>query len=66
MLTVLTVFPTTLTFHAQIFIINIQLAICQQWLFPVAFDSLKPFKDMEWAKMIQRVLMLSVSTVLPV
>ncbi|XP_064394495.1 diacylglycerol O-acyltransferase 1-like isoform X2 [Halichondria panicea] len=42
-----------------IFIINIQMAISQQWLLPIALDSLEPFKDMEWVIMIQRVLVLA-------
>ncbi len=50
-----------LHFPSQIFILNIQMAISQQWLLPIALDSLQPFKDMEWIIMIQRVLVLAVS-----
>ena len=45
----------------QVFIVNAQLAIIQQWIIPTALNSLQPFNDMHWAKMVERVLLLAVS-----
>ena len=46
----------------QVFIVNAQLAIVQQWMIPTALNSLQPFNDMHWAKMVERVLLLAVSS----
>ena len=40
---------------------NVNLAIMQQWIMPTALHSLQPFKDMDWARMVERALMLAVS-----
>ena len=45
----------------QVFILQVQLAIIQQWLIPTALHSLQPFKEMDWAKMVERVFLLAVS-----
>lgn len=37
------------------------MAIMQQWIIPTALNSLQPFKDMDWAKMVERVFLLAVS-----
>lgn len=47
----------------QVFIVNVLLAIVQQWVIPTAINSLQPFKDMEYPRMIERVLLLAVSSV---
>jgi hypothetical protein len=39
----------------------VQLAVIQQWLIPTALHSLQPFKEMDWAKMVERVFLLAVS-----
>lgn len=42
-----------------VFILQVQLAIIQQWLIPTALHSLQPFKEMDWAKMVERVFLLA-------
>lgn len=36
------------------------LAIFQQWLVPTALNSLEPFKDMDYTRMLERLLLLAV------
>lgn len=50
----------------QIFIINVNVAIFQQWIIPTALNSLQPFKDMDWPKMIERICLLAVSQIVGV
>lgn len=45
----------------QVFILNVNLAIMQQWIMPTALNSLEPFRDMDWARMVERALLLAVS-----
>ena len=52
---------SALPFFLQVFILQVQLAIIQQWLIPTALHSLQPFKEMDWAKMVERVFLLAVS-----
>ena len=42
-----------------VFLINVVLAIVQQWLVPTAFNSLKPFKEMDYPLMVERILILA-------
>ena len=37
------------------------LAIFQQWLMPTALNSLQPFREMDYSKMLERLLLLAVS-----
>ena len=53
--------PSPLPPSLQLFILNVQLAIIQQWLIPTALHSLQPFKEMDWAKMVERWFLLAVS-----
>jgi len=46
----------------QLFIVNMLIAIIQQWLIPTVLGSLQPFHDMAYPLMIERVLMLAVSS----
>ena len=47
----------------QVFLLNVVLAIFQQWLMPTAINSLQPFKDMDYSKMLERLLLLAVGFV---
>ncbi|KAL5466771.1 hypothetical protein EMCRGX_G030920 [Ephydatia muelleri] len=42
-----------------VFLFNVVLAIVQQWLVPTALNSLKPFKEMDYLLMVERVLILA-------
>jgi len=43
----------------SLFIVNMLIAIIQQWLIPTVLGSLQPFHDMAYPLMIERVLMLA-------
>jgi diacylglycerol O-acyltransferase-1 len=43
-----------------VFLLNVVLAIFQQWLMPTAINSLQPFKDMDYSKMLERLLLLAI------
>ena len=44
----------------QVFLLHVVLAIFQQWLLPTALNSLEPFRDMDYTKMLERLLLLAV------
>ena len=44
----------------QVFLLNVVLAIFQQWLMPTALNSLQPFRDMDYTRMLDRLLLLAV------
>lgn len=43
-----------------VFILNVEIAIMQQWIIPTTLNSLQPFKDMELTLMVERVLLLAI------
>lgn len=43
-----------------VFLFHVVLAIFQQWLMPTALNSLQPFKDMDYTKMLERLLLLAI------
>lgn len=44
----------------QVFLLNVVLAIFQQWLVPTALNSLEPFREMDYTRMLERLLLLAV------
>ncbi|XP_060681223.1 diacylglycerol O-acyltransferase 1-like [Hemiscyllium ocellatum] len=44
----------------MLFLIQLQVGLVQQWLVPAIQNSMKPFKDMDYSRMIERLLKLAV------
>jgi diacylglycerol O-acyltransferase-1 len=42
-----------------VFLLHVVLAIFQQWLMPTALNSLEPFRDMDYTRMLERLLLLA-------
>ena len=49
--------------YFQVFLLNVVLAIFQQWLVPTALNSLEPFREMDYTRMLERLLLLAVCIV---